>query len=45
MQVYVARYCNQPRSEIRAMTMSTFYAWVFVAIEMLRKEHETEEEE
>jgi hypothetical protein len=41
MQVYVARYCHQTREEIRAMPLSTFFAWYFAVSDIVRRETST----
>lgn len=45
MQVYVARYAKQSRTEIRNMEVSTFNAWVRVIMEMIDKERDDDGKE
>lgn len=39
MQTYVARYAHQSASELRAMALSTFYAWFYSVSELVKKEN------
>ena len=44
MLVYVARYAMQPCDALRAMPLSTFFAWHYSTNEMIRREGETNDD-